>query len=102
MPGTGTIIGRVAQAYVKEVYGDDDTMANARVRLRRTTYGTRTDSTGVFVFSSVPVGYYEISLSAIGYVPSDLSVEVHCDDTVDVGDVFLSIEHPYPSHYYMN
>ena len=100
-PETGTIIGRVAQAFVSEVYGVDDTIGNATVMLRGTPLGAMTDSTGVFVISSVPMGNYELSPSAIGYASSFVSVQVTCDDTVDVGDIFLSPGYPCPIHYFI-
>ena len=42
--GTSTIIGRVAYAYIHELYGDEDSIEGATVSLEGTRLGSITDS----------------------------------------------------------
>ncbi|MCD4775773.1 MAG: carboxypeptidase-like regulatory domain-containing protein [Candidatus Aegiribacteria sp.] len=101
-PETGTIIGRVTVAHINELYGVEDAVANARVMVRGTLFGAMTDSLGYFAISNLPMGAYDLTAHVMDYSTfSPFSIQVLCNDTTDVGDVFVSPQWPNRGHYFI-
>ncbi len=61
---TGTITGQVTDA------STSNPIPNARVEIVDIGYVTYTDSSGTYTFASVPVGTYDMSVTAFGYDPA--------------------------------
>ena len=71
---TGRISGRALEK-------GKDPVSFADVRVLGLKAGTMTDETGAFILSGIPVGTYQIKLSAIGYDPIIQTVQVNAGQT---------------------
>jgi len=86
-------IGLFAQSYVKGVVTDaltNETLAGASVFVKGTSVGTSADVKGVFKFEA-PVGPKTIVVQFVGYLPTEIEVNVKKDQTSDLGTIGLAI-----------
>jgi hypothetical protein len=86
-------IGLFAQSYVKGVVTDaltNETLAGASVFVKGTSVGTSADVKGVFKFEAA-VGPKTIVVQFVGYLPTEIEINVKKDQTSDLGTIPLAI-----------
>ena len=70
-------------------------LPGANIQLKNTQYGTTSDVNGEFEFSSIPNGYYVLTVNYIGYEPviyPDVWVRPNAYDKIDISLTQLVIE----------
>jgi outer membrane receptor for ferrienterochelin and colicins len=74
---TGAIKGRVMDEHGPVPF--------ANVAISGTALGSAADSSGNFLLRDVPFGHYQLTVSAMGYQPLTVKVEVRSGETVQLG-----------------
>lgn len=57
---------------------------NANVFLTNTTFGTKTDSKGYYILTSIPKGSFELVVSYIGYQTHSVKISSYKDTTIQL------------------
>lgn len=68
-------------------------IAYARIKLKDSSFGAISDSTGKFTITNLPYGTYIVQSSAMGYVPAEISVQIQSSaETIRIDMQSQSIE----------
>lgn len=71
-------------------------VAGARVELMKQRVATRTDARGEFVFSYLPVGAYQVNVSARGFQPQGFQVQVSPAEVSELKFALEPVRAPVP------
>lgn len=89
----GIVSSSVLQAQSGSVQGrllaNDLPLELANVFLKGTSYGTFSDSSGVFTISNIPAGSYELTASMLGYQTITHKINIQTNAVLDLGTLTL-------------
>lgn len=66
-----------------KVTTEKQSLAFTNVVLEGTTYGSSTDSSGLFIIKNLPPGAYKVIVSAIGYLKIEKIITLKADEVID-------------------
>lgn len=75
-----------------KIVAKDQPVASASIKIRGTTFGTKTDESGLFHLANIPVGEYELQVSAIGYGLIRQKVQVRAEAPAEVMITLTPVE----------